>query len=77
MCQKVESYLSFTNQEPTVGYPYNENQPQDASHMQRQGDLSFMNHQMEEHCNVNQDFIAHNTRRKRRAMEDSTPPPPN
>ncbi len=36
-----------------------------------------MNHQMEEHCNVNQDSIAHNTRRKRRDMEDVVPPTPN
>ena len=45
--------------------------------MQRQGDCSFMNHLVEEHCNVNQDSIAHNTRSKRRAMEDATPPPHN
>ena len=37
----------------------------------------WLDHLMEEHCNVNQDSIAHNTRRKRRAIEDATPPPPN
>ena len=36
-----------------------------------------MNHQVEEYCNVNQDFIAHNTRSKRRDIEDMTPPPLN
>ena len=45
--------------------------------MQGQGDCSFMNHQIEEQCNVNQDSIAHNTRSKRRATKDATPPPPN
>ncbi len=30
---------------------------------------------MEEHCNVNQDSIAHNTGSKKRAMEDAIPPP--
>lgn len=45
--------------------------------MQGHDDYSFMNHQEGEHCNVNQDSITHNTRRKRRAMEDSIPPLPN
>lgn len=45
--------------------------------MQKQDDCSFMNHQVEEHFNVNKDSIAHNTRRKRRAMEDPIPPPLN
>ena len=34
-----------------------------------------MNHRVEEYCNVNQDFITHNSRRKKRAIEDATPPP--
>ena len=33
-----------------------------------------MNYQVEEHCNVNQDSIAHNTRSKRRIIEDVSPP---
>ena len=36
-----------------------------------------MNHSVEEHYNVNQDSIAHNTRRKIRVIEDATTPPPN
>lgn len=36
-----------------------------------------MNHQVEEHCNVNQDSIAQNTRSKKRAVENPTPPPLN
>ena len=36
-----------------------------------------MNHQLGEHCHVNHDNIANNTRRKRREVEDSTPPPMN
>ena len=36
-----------------------------------------MIYQVEEHCNVNQDSIAQNTRSKRRAIEDVAPPPPN
>ena len=77
MCQKFESYMALTIQEPAAGPSYKEDQFKDASYMQGQGDCSFMNHLVEEHCNVNQDSIAHNTRRKRRAMEDATPPPPN
>lgn len=77
MYQKVESYLALTTQEPVVGQSYNESQPKDALHMQRQGDCSFINHQVEENYNVNQDFIAHNSRRKRRSIEDATPPPLN
>ena len=53
MCQKDESYMALTIQEPKIGQSYKEDQFKDASYMQRQGDLSFMNHQMEEQCNVN------------------------
>ena len=77
MIQKAESYLSLTIQEPTIGQPYKKDQFKDASYIQRQGDCSFMNHLMEEHCNVNHDSIAQKTRSKRRAIEDATPPPPN
>ena len=77
MCQKAESYMALTIQEPAAGQSYKEDQFKDASYMQGQVDFSFMNHQVEEHCNVNQDSIAHNTRIKRRAMEVSTPPPLN
>ena len=77
MCQKAESYLALTIQEPAAGQPYKEVQFKEASYTQGQGDSSFMNHQVEEHSNVNQDSIAHNTRSKRRAIEDATPPPPN
>ena len=34
-----------------------------------------MNHLVEEHCNVNHDSYAYNTRSKRRVVEDVTPPP--
>ena len=77
MCQKTESYLALTIQEPATRQSYKEGQFKDASYMQGQGDCSFMNHHVEEQCNVNQDSIAHNTRSKRRAIEDATPPPPN
>jgi hypothetical protein len=77
MCQKDESFMDLTVKEPTIEQSCKEDQSRDASYMQRQGDCSFMNHQVEEHCNVNQDSIAHNTRRKKRAMEDATAPPPN
>ena len=69
--------MALTIQEPTIQPSYKEDQFKDASSMQRQGDCSFMNHLVEEHCNANQDSIAHNTRSKRRAIEDATPPPPN
>lgn len=75
MCQKAESYLPLTVQEPTARQSYKEDQSKGASYTQGQDDCSFMNHQVEEHCNVNQDSIAHNTRSKRRAMEDAPPPP--
>ena len=67
----------MTTQEPAIGKSYSVGQPNDASHLQQQGDFSFMNHQVEEHFHVNQDPIAHNTRSKRRAIEDDIPPPPN
>ena len=72
MCQKAESYMAVTIQEPVIGPSYKEDQFKDVSNMQGQGDCSFMNHLVEEHCNVNLDSIAHNTRSKRRAMEDAT-----
>ena len=53
MCQKVESYMALAIQEPAAGPSYKEDQFKDASYMQRQGDCSFMNHLVEEHCNVN------------------------
>ena len=65
MCQKAESYMALTVQEPAAKQSHKENQLKDASHMQRRDDFSFMNHQVEENCNVNQDSIAHNTRSKR------------
>ena len=77
MCQKAESYLALTIQEPTTRQSYKEDQFKDALYKKGQGDCSFMNHQVEEECNVNRDSIAHNTRRKRRAIEDATPLPPN
>ncbi len=77
MCQKAEYFMALIVQEPATKQSYKEDQFKDASDMRRQGDFSFMNHQLGEHCNVNQDSIAHNTRRKRRAMEDVFPPPPN
>ena len=36
-----------------------------------------MNHQLEEHCHANYDAIAHNTKSKRRSIEDATLPSPN
>ena len=72
MCQL---YLSLTTQEPIVGKSYNVSQHKDASHLQQQSDCFFMNHQVEEHCYVNQDSISHKTRSKRRVIEDITPPP--
>ena len=53
MCQKAESYMAFTIQEPAIGPSYKEDQFKYASYMQGQGDCSFMNHLVEEHCNVN------------------------
>ena len=53
---------------------HNANQPIDASHLWQQGDYSFMNHHSEEHYHTNHDAIAHNTRSKRRAIEDVIPP---
>ena len=76
MCQKAESYMALTVQEPAAKQPYKEDHTKEASYIQRQGDCSFMNHQMEEHCNVNQDSVAHNTRSKKRAMEHAAPPSP-
>ena len=69
--------MALTIQEPATGQSYKEDQFKDASYMQGQGDCSFMNHQVEEQCNVNQDSISHNTRSKRIAIEDATLPPPN
>ena len=36
--------------------------------------FSFMNHIVEEYCNVNQDSCAYNTRSKRKNMEEVTTP---
>ena len=68
--------MALTVQEPIAKQSYQGGQSKDASYIQGHDDCSFMNHQVEEHCNVNQDSIAHNTRSKRRAMEDDIPPPP-
>ncbi len=46
MCQKIESYLALTTQQPITRQSYKVSQPNDASHLQQQGDCSFMNHQV-------------------------------
>ena len=66
--------MTLIVQEPAAKQSYKEDHPKEASYMQGHDDCSFMNHQEGEHCNVNQDSIAHNTRSKRGAMEDPTPP---
>lgn len=76
MCQKAESYMALTVQEPAAKQSYKEDHPKEASYIQGRDDCSFMNHQVGEHCNVNQDSIAHNTRSRKRAMEHAAPPSP-
>lgn len=76
MCKRVESYLALITQEQVVDQKHNANQPANASHPQRQGDCSFMNHQVEDHCHVNQASISQNTRTKKRTIDDAIPPLP-
>ena len=77
MCQKEESYLALTTQDQALGQQYNAPQPTNVSHLQHQGYCSFMNHQLREYFHTNQNVIAHNTRSKRRSIEDVVPPPLN
>jgi hypothetical protein len=68
VCQGVESSYALTAQDQVAGQPQNA----DGSHCQ-QGEHSFMNHQVDEHCRA----IYENTRSKRRAIDDVSSTPAN
>ena len=64
--------MALIELERVVTQQHNANQPTNTF---QQDDFSFMNHLVEEHCNVNHDSYAYNTRSKRRVVEEVTPPP--